>query len=804
MTPMALPDPATVLPALAGPPLGVVGPVDVGGLQVGLQRGFVLVALPVVAVAMLSFLRGAGGASRRERAALAASRLLIVTCLLVAAAGPFTVAATTTPDDPTVAVLEDRSQSTGIYPNVADALIEDIEAAGVSVERSVVGSGNTSAPGDGVVANLRDNGSLLLVSDGQVTDGRSLDVATRVANRLNATVNSVTLEPNRTDLAVNVTGPSTTSVDVPNRFTVTVDGVTVETPIASVELRVDGEVINETSVTGDRTRVVVEHNFSEIGVHRVTARLDVDDHHDVNDVYRKTVRVVPKPRVLYVADGSYRLERYLRQLYNVKHVSAVPDDLSGFHAVVTQNVSHGEAGNLTALQRYVLDGNGLVMVGGGSAFDAGGYENTRLEQLAPVRVGNATGRSGRILLAVDISASGYEEMDFKKALALNALSQLSGENQVGVLAFDDDAYRIADIAPLTPTHRQTLRERISSLDLGFGTDIPGGMRAANAMMGDRPGTVVLFSDGQGDADDDEVLRRVLRRSSYRVVAVQVGNTSGESLMPLIADLTGGMKLEASQANRLDIVLDPEENSGSAARALTLLDSSHFVTRGATFDARLPKANDVVVKRGASYLVAAGSKPAFAAWRYGVGRVVSITAYGRRGGLDGLLAKPDSNTVTRSVNWAIGDPRRRSATLARVPDTRVGALTTVTYRGEERPTNTSLSFALAGTDRYEATFRPRTPGYHTLLGATYAVNYPEEYARIGRSPELGELVRETGGRRFGPAQGAAIAEAVVQQVRQVRHVRTDWTWLALLAGLVALAAEIGVRRARRLTGRGTLP
>ncbi|MFB6140688.1 MAG: magnesium chelatase, partial [Halosimplex sp.] len=237
---------------------------------------------------------------------------------------------------------------------------------------------------------------------------------------------------------------------------------------------------------------------------------------------------------------------------------------------------------------------------------------------------------------------------------------------------------------------------------------------------------------------------------------------------------------------------------------TVVQRDTFITSGVTLTANPSKANEVAVKAGADYLVAtADGTPAIASWRFGLGRVVSVTAYGEDGGLDGLLEEPDSLVVTKSVNYAIGDPGRTRTGVTDVSDARVGEPATLTYRGDERPSVETVSFRQVGEGVFRGEFTPREAGYHSVLDASYAANYPVEYGRLGVDPRLERLVDLTGGREFAPDEGAAIARLARERSTRVRSVRDAWGWVALLGAFVVFAAEVVVRRVQVYRGRTSL-
>ncbi|WP_276301669.1 vWA domain-containing protein [Halorussus lipolyticus] len=791
------------------------------GASVEFARPVVFGGVPVAAVVLwLLVVRRGGDESeseaepksadsdpgRRARLALFGTRLVVVACLVTAAAGPTTVTTATTAGDPQVTMLVDQSASMGVHSPVADNLESDIEQEGVAVNRVTIGAKNRSRIGEGVVANLRPNASLLVVSDGQVTGGTSLSRAGDLAEEVNATVNRVRLTSNRSDVRVTLSGPRKASVGVESRFGVRVAGVEESPAGAKVTVSVDGSQVVSRAVPKDGT-LSLSHNFSETGPHRVTARVSgtVEDAFAVNDVSRKTVQVVEQPRVLYVSRGDYALETYLRNLYDVTRAKSVPANLSDYYAVVVQDVAGPDLGNVGALQGHVIDGGGLVVVGGERAYEKGRYDNSRISSLLPVRPGGSTGQKSRVVLAVDVSGSAKAGMRVQKALALDVLSQLGDRNEAGVVAFDGNAYRVADLTSLK-SGRAKLKRKIRSLRSGGSTNIGKGLLGASKVLGDEGGTVILLSDGRDSPKPAFGAAETLADRNVRVVSVGVGSVN-EGLLRGVADRTDGTFLLADQTNRLRVEFGGPNRRYSGDHAV-VVDDGHFVTRGISPTASLPGSNEVRVKPGADLLVATGyGAPAISTWRFGLGRVAAVTAYGPDGGLGDLREKPDSLLLSRSVNWAIGDPQRKATGVVSSPDTRVGEPTTVVYAGQNPPESaekSGLSFSAVAPGRYEAEEVPTEVGYRELPGSAYAVNYPAEYASLGVASGLKQVVERTGGRAFSPRRPAAIASAIERQATRKRHVERSWDWIALLAGLVVLVGEICARRLGRYRGQGVIP
>ena len=778
-------------------PLQLVGSVDIAGI--GFELPVALLGLPVAIVALtyLFFVRtGEIEPSRIKKLALFTTRLAVVGLLVVGIAQPYTVVTKASSGEERVRLLVDQSASADVLPEVAGSLASDIEEEGIPVKVSRVG-GDTSSPiGDAVVSNLDRNGNVLLVSDGRVTEGRGLSEAAEVAREIGAVVNAVNVSASEPEKYVHVGGPGRTSQGVEVTLPITLGGVNLGQSANRVTVRIDGNQVFSQSFRGPTTHELT-HTFQTTGEHEIEARVSGGDTFSQNNVYRKTVRVVDRPRVLYVAQGNPRFERLLNELYQVESTDSVPSDLSPYYAVVTQNVPADSMGDVSALQEFVIDGNGLVVTGGPNAYEGGGYSSSVIGSMLPVKVGDAQQVSNVVLL-IDISGSTREEMSLQQRLALDVVDQLGDQNRVGIVAFNDARYRVADIQRLGQ-NEQELETKIRQLDNSGATLIAGGLNGAAEMLGGS-GNVILISDGIAN-DKENAIRtaRQLGAGGLNIITVGVGRLTDETTMGRIAEEGGGTFVRADDTDRLQVLFGGSEQQ-SGGNALTIVDDNHFITSGVETASNPPRTNRVSVKGSGDFLVASSSgRPALVTGRYGLGRVVSITAYGRNGGLDGLLSRPDSLLLSRSVNWAIGNPQRKQTDVISLPDARVGEATTVRYFGSSRPDVGELEFSQTNPGEYQATLVPSEPGFASIGDARYGVNYPEEYGGFGVSPSLQRAVALTGGELFGPDDGSQIAQKVRSHASEPTEQRVYLSWMALAAALVLYFLEVVARRIREVYG-----
>ncbi|MDY7082757.1 MAG: vWA domain-containing protein, partial [Halobacteria archaeon] len=314
------------------------------------------------------------------------------------------------------------------------------------------------------------------------------------------------------------------------------------------------------------------------------------------------------------------------------------------------------------------------------------------------------------------------------------------------------------------------------------------------------GNIILISDGIANdpAKGIQAARRIAAKD-INLITIGVGSRTNEEYMSRLAEAGSGTFLRATQTSRLRVFFGGNEKQPQGS-GLTIVNTGHFITSGVNTTANPPKSNTVSVKGGGEYLVASGTgSPALVSGRYGLGRVVSITAYGNDGTLDGLLSKPDSLLLSRSVNWAIGDPERKLDSVVQIPDTAVGQPTRVTYIGSSRPSFGDLQFSRTGEREFTATFVPTQQGVKRMGGTQYAVNYASEYSAFGMSSQVGNAVATTGGKIFEPGQAEAIAEAVKSRSTRQRQVQEEWDWLFLLLGLLLYLVEVSTRRLQEVYG-----
>lgn len=738
-----------------------------------------------------------------SQAIMLITRTIMTLLLLTALAGPYAVTEHTLQGDPYITLLVDNSSSMALFEQVADRLQAAIEKK-VTVERRQIGSADLSNLGDGILAHLQPRQNILLVSDGNNNDGANLGDVALFASKMNSTINAIKLKPTKSDIAVSIEGPAKTMENIENTFTINLNrvGDNANKPVHLV-VTVDGNTAIDEQ-TSAATKEFTQ-TFSK-GYHTIVAKIDEPDYFANNNVFYKTVKGVQQPEILFVSQQESPLLTLLNKLYKVNAVQQLPNELNNYYAIIVNNLPATTANQMAdKLNDYVADGNGMVVTGGKSAYDLGEYRHSVFETLLPVFVGAPEKKKGdiNIVLLIDISGStgaafgGGKTVDVEKMLAVSVLKSLSAEENLAVIAFNTAAYVISDISKVY--EKVNLEDRITSLKDGGGTLVGIGIIKAITLLDPVSGSknIVLVSDGKSQGESIVIeASKAAANKGIKIFTVGVGAETNEELMRQIADITNGIYFKAEEQSRLKIIFGKTEDKDkeSNTKNLQVLNSNHFITQGLELNATVYGYNEVTPKSTARLLVTTSNgEPILSVWRLGLGRVATLSTDDGSGWAGELLKKPDSKLITRIMNWAIGDPDRKSKEYVEAKDTRINELTEVIVKSETQPTSKEATFYKIDEDLYAASIVPTKLGFQTVSSATFAVNYPIEYEALGLSEDLTKVVLSTGGRFFDAEEVDSIVEFAQTQARRTINEKEYILWPWLAAVIILYLIEIFIRR-----------
>ncbi len=739
---------------------------------------------------------------KRARKMMYVTRSIIIILLCIALASPYIQHEKVIEGDPFIKLLVDNSTSMALFEPVADDLAAKLEKR-LTVETKTIATGERSELGDGILNNLEPGQSILLVTDGASNFGANLGDVALFASKLNATINAIKLTPKENDAGVAILGPSKTMADVDNTFSVIVNHVGSKDPVHLV-VTMDGATLLD-EVTADPVKEFTQ-KLSE-GYHKMTAMIDSNDYFKQNNVFYKTVKVVPKPRILFVSDKESPVKTLLNQLYVVDSLSSVPQDLKDYYAIAINDIPADNLKDETErINEFVSDGNGMIVLGGKSSFDNGGYKDSMFETMLPVFVSTPGKKPGEISVVIIVDISGStgapfgrftSTAEFEKSAAVGIFKDLRMDIRLAVVAFNTQAYLISE--PSQVYEKVGLEDRIGRLKFGGGTLIQAGMLKAIGMLSQMGGSknIIIMSDGKTQSESAGIeSAKLAANEGIKIYTVGVGPTTNENLMMQMAEIGNGIYFRATEETKLKIIFgdteDQEDKGGTMG--LVVLNANHFITEGYEPKADIHGFNQVVPKTTARLLLTTNTgEPILSVWRVGLGRVAAWSTDDGTEWAGDVLNKINSKIYARMFNWAIGDPDRKAQSYIDAKDTIVNEPTEITIKSDTPPEAKGATFYKIDEDLYSAAMTPTTTGFQEVSGALFAANYAREYGGLGFNDEISKIAMSTGGRVFEPGDIDGIVEFTKARAKRIVNTKDRLGWPFVLLAVIIFLVEIFIRR-----------
>ena len=336
------------------------------------------------------------------------------------------------------------------------------------------------------------------------------------------------------------------------------------------------------------------------------------------------------------------------------------------------------------------------MLGGRESYGAGGYLDTPLEEALPVYMtvrDRERSPDVAMVAVVDKSGSmadchctgdnrdaanpsgqrGFEKVDIAKEAILRAAEALAPTDQLGVVAFDENAHWAVRTAPID----------FGAIGNGLGfradgkTNIYAGLKAAYDDLVNNPATlrhIVLITDGWSSSGAYDALLDDMRAAGITLSTIGTGGGSARVLRRL-AEESGGRYYDAADATTIpDIFL--RETIRTAGEQIVeetfqpIPSASSEILDG--LDAgRLPQLlgyNATTAKGSATVSLLTGREdPLLAQWQYGLGRAVAWTSDARQQWATPWIGTPEFGTLTAQlVAWTLPAAGRRGHRRALQP------------------------------------------------------------------------------------------------------------------------------------------
>jgi len=745
-----------------------------------------------------------------SRILIAISRSLIFSLLIIAIASPFSLEEKTIQGDSSLTILMDNSTSFELFEkdialNLKTALEKEIPTT-----IKYIAHEEQSPIGDSLLNNMKGNDNLLLISDGNNNKGTALGDVMMLASSLNTTISSLSLNPIKTDLAITIDGPSEVIFGTEALFYIDVKQVGPLPLDYNIKVMLDDNVVIDKQAAGTKTFEIKE--IMQEGYHKIKALITANDYFTQNNIYYKTIRILPKPNVLFISQKDAKITKIMETVYDITKKSYMPKYLKPYSAVVLYNINQDWLKTNTGiLTDYVADGNGLVVIGGDNSFDYGKYENSLFETILPVKVGLAgkEEESGmNIIVVIDVSGttssifgggSTNTKIDVEKAVATQIVGGLKAGDKIGVITFDFNSHLISPLSIID--EKPDLNYTISTIQCGgysAGTLVSAGLIKAEDMLKSAKGSknIVLISDGITQYPKGAIKKaKLMTNKGIKTYTVGVGFDTNRQFMKDLALKGQGVYFEPTEAQRLNIIFSREfeEEEETGTMGLLIRDSNHFITQNLNLNAKVTGFNQVIPKSSARMLITThNTNPIVSVWHFGLGRVAALTTDPEVWAGE-LLNQDNSKLITRIVNWAIGDPSRNEEFDVKVKDSRIQDVVQINIISEKEPFLEGLSFSKIDENSYRATFVPKTTGFHNFFDASMAVNYKREYEELGINPNLVDLVSITNGRIFDDNNTTAIVNFIKENSRRRKINKKSYSWIFILTALIIFLMEVCIRR-----------
>ncbi|MDI9395681.1 MAG: VWA domain-containing protein [Euryarchaeota archaeon] len=810
--------------------------------------GMLLLIIPVVVAGFYLL--------RKTKTKIVEWRMLIAFLLVLALASPYTtLTRTSSVEDPSLVIIQDQTESMGIFPKgTGTGLYESLAANTPTTLVELTGEKTTL--GDAVTQYSGLGNQIVLVTDGNSNSGKDLMEALEFAKKTNTTVYLVQPELESNDLSVEIRGDKNVVVGNKNEFDIVVRQASEKNVSYSLEVFVDGNIERRRQLNQDTRNNPIPISlepFATLGAHNISVKIsDISggDLKEINNEFFKSIYVIPKPKVtLVTSEKDSPLAKVLSNLYEVSVANGYPGaaNITDSKALVldNQHINSFSEAQIKEIKNYVSNGGGLIVVGGDRAYNFGNYLNSSLEEVLPVISKPSEFKGGRnLVLILDVSPSTVAHKTQVDILS-NAVKILENDNlkdaNVAVIAFGNAAYDVSGgfvymglpqnlailkdkVSKLTPTN-----ETETSLDQGLGV-------AKQVLEGkDSELDAIVISDGGIEVSYDKSVQAAQElkdmgvnlhfihiRSSAPSQIFKVRNYYAEKMMKEIG-LEGNYQ-HIEMGERANIVFeksaepaepaektDEEEPEYNGTYPLLEYSPDHFITRGVNLsNASITGYNQVTPKAGAERLViTVTGQPVLSTWRFGLGRVAALSTDNGYGGGTTLWAPAlyngsNSKVISGTANWAIGNPQAEEGAVVDAPDTWLGTpsdLTLIMY-DEGIPqlkfNGAQLDLALTGRNTYETSVNPVNIGIHDISGYPLAVNYALEFRDLGHNKDIEPLITATGGKIYTEKEArASLMKDARESSLKVSDEHVSLKMYVLLTALVIYLGEIIIRRIKEM-------
>ncbi|HZL17505.1 MAG TPA: VWA domain-containing protein [Polyangia bacterium] len=724
------------------------------------------------------------------------------------------------------------------------------------------GAGTDLAMAVDLGAGLVDAGGLprlLLISDGLPTRGDLAATARHLAERGLPLFALPLPPPDAGDAAIaELSAPDEVRPRVP--FQIDVRVLSDRAAQADLRLQADGQATVDraertVSLAAGETTIAFTARVPEPARTVFRAHLDVaGDRHPENDDGVLVIAPQRDARAL-VLEGTPGAASSLPRALAAQRIAAEVQPARAFGAepatklaaadlLILADVPRAALADavLVEIENFVRAGGGLLVTGGTQSFGPGGYLETPLETLLPVRLDLPERQEEAPLalaLVIDRSGSmGGPKMELTKEAARATAETLPPADQIAVIVFDSQAQAVVPLQ--RAENRQHILGDIGRITASGGTNILAGLREAVEELlpvRARKKHIILLSDGQSPYDEIPDLVDAASAARITISAIGVGEGADQTMLKGIATRGGGRFYETRDPASIPRIFSREtadlgDQSIVERPTAVRVGKRTAALAGVAIESAPPLGGYVVTRPRAqaeTLLTTGDGTPLLARWQVGLGTVTAWTsdlgarwgaAWARWPPYDKLWAQLARTTMRRRAasHFPIRAARRGDRVTLTVDavggdDRFLGGLdgrVEVTAAGTDgRAISTrSLTFPETAPGRYETSFRPDVESGALLFSASFTQAGAPVADASGRLtlPFAPELMPHPAGSTEGVANlAAAVARSggrVVSDPTEVldpggerRETRQSIRAPILLVTLALFVVDVLFRRVR---------
>ena len=285
--------------------------------------------------------------SRKRKTFFFLSRAFIIAFVI-----PFVFETKLVEGNPRIKLLIDNSTSMDLFEYNVSSLADKMQER-IPVVKKTIASDGSSPLGDNILSNVERNSNILLYTDGQITSGETIDSLFSLISNLNVTINSIKIEPKHTDISVAIIGPSETVPGANNNFLINLENT--KGPEIQLKVVVDNEVIFNSRTFES---IPLQQTFLSEGYHTIKAEVLDNDFFPQNNIFYKTVKVIEKPKILYLRPEIKKadpIKEILATLYDVDERADLPEEFSSYYAIIVNDMKAKDLEDTDNLKKYLID-----------------------------------------------------------------------------------------------------------------------------------------------------------------------------------------------------------------------------------------------------------------------------------------------------------------------------------------------------------------------------------------------------------------------------------------------------------------